>query len=240
MATSMTVSPGTYPTLEAARIETPNRLWAVPILGMTVKSLLLIPVVIWLEVLLFVWGIVVLINSLAVLFTGSYMRSAYDLTLGVMRLNTKVSFYLAGLTDKYPGFGFSIDDAYALDIAFPEQPGRAFAIPIFGGLIRGILLIPFAIYSYVIIYGALLAAVVASVPVLFVGKYPESIFELVRDAVRLEMAELAYGVGLSDSYPSFSISTSHGAVKGVFIAGGVVLLLLNVVVNALSSGGGSR
>lgn len=232
---TMTLSPGSYPTLQADLIERPNRFWAVPILGILVKSLLLIPVFIWLWLVSIGLLVLVLVNSLIVLFTGSYSQSAYDLALGFLRLNAKTCFYLAGLTNDYPGFSLAIEDAFSLDIASPEQPSRLFAIPIVGGLIRGILLIPFVIYIEVVAYATYIGVIIASFPVLFTGRYPESVFELVRDTMRLYSAQLAYGFGLSDSYPSFAISTSHGTVKGILVVAGVVLLLLNIVMNIANS-----
>lgn len=230
MSTSMTLSPGSYPTLQAERIAEPNRLWAFLVLGAVVKGLLLIPVFVWLSILELVVLILIVLNSVVVLFTGSFWQPAYDFTVGYMRLTAKLSFYLAGLTDKYPGFGFEIDDRYALDIQLPEQPNRAFAIPFLGGLFRGILLIPFAIYAYVVLYATYLGVVVSSFPVLFSGKYPESIFELVRDAVRIQTAEIAYVAGLSDSYPSFAISMNHGTIKGVLFVIGALMMVVYVVV----------
>ena len=226
---AMTLSPGTYPTLRAERIDEPNRLWAFPILGILVKSILLIPVLIVLSVLSIVWFVLMVINSVQVLLTGSYWRPAYDLTFGLIRMSTKVWFYLAGLTDKYPGFGFEIDDRYSLNIDYPERPNRAFAIPIVGGVVRVILLIPFLIYESIISNAALIGALISFVPVLFSGRYPETTFELNRDAVRLTSAELVYLAGLSDEYPSFAISREHGTGKVVLIVIGVVLFLLNTV-----------
>jgi Domain of unknown function (DUF4389) len=234
MSTSMTVSPGSFPTLQAERIADPNRLWAFPILGILVKALLLIPFSIWLVIVEFLVFVLIVLNSLAVLFTGAYWRPAYDFTLGFMRLTTKLYFYVAGLTDKYPSFGFEINDRYSFDMPMPEHPSRGFAIPFLGGIARVILLIPFAIWVYFVLYGTFVGLVAAAFVVLFRGAYLESVFELVRDSVRLQTASIAYIAGLSDSYPSFTISTNHGTAKVVFIVLGVLLL----VGTSLSSGGG--
>ena len=75
-------------------------------------------------------------------------------------------------------------------------------------------------------YGALVGAVIAFVPVLFAGRYPETMFELLRDAFRLQAAQLTYGFGLSDRYPSFAISMNHGGAKIALIAIGVILLVI--------------
>src|SRR5688572_98132 len=101
---SMAPAPGTYPLLSVRRIEQPNRLWAFPLLGIVVKSIILIPVFIWLYLVSIAAIIVLIINSFVVLFTGRYWDTAYTLGLGLMRLSTKVVFFMAGLTDRFPGF----------------------------------------------------------------------------------------------------------------------------------------
>lgn len=231
--TTELLAPGSYPQLSVRRIESPNRFWAVPILGLLVKGIILIPVFAWLYVLFLVWAIVILINSLMVLFAGEYWATAHSLTLGLMRLGTKVGFYLYGLTDRYPGFGLAIpaEELFSLDMPRPSNPSRAFAFPLVGGFVRGLLLIPFEIWASLLSSSAYLAVMVASFPVLFAGRYPQSLFELARDAARLYLSSLCYFAGLSDSYPSFSISFDRPAVKWLFI----VLAILLGFANFLSS-----
>jgi hypothetical protein len=237
VATNETLAPGTYPSFRVAQNEHPNRLWAFPILGFIVKIFILIPVFLWMWLVGVGMVLASLLNSLSVLFAGEYWVPAYALGRGFMHLMTRTYLYMAGITDRYPGFALAgtaegrasldqpgvTDWEMGLEIPLPAHPGRAFAIPILGGLARGILMIPYGIWASILASGAGLAVCVASAPVLFQGRYPESVYELTRDALRVELASTCYSLGLSDSYPSLSISMNHASVKWTFIILGVIL-----------------
>lgn len=213
-----------YPVININHPEKPNRLFAVPLIGFLIKIIILIPVAIWLGLLSLVTSPVTLINSFIVLFTGKYWMTSYQLNLGLIRLYTKVTFFMFGLTDKYPGFGLSISD-FSVDVSYPEHPNRLFAIPILGGLIRIILIIPYIIYQYILSNATNIGVFFSFFPVLFMGKYPESTFELARDSVRVSQATTSYAAGLSDKYPSFHISMNHKVIKIILIIIGLLLLL---------------
>lgn len=218
-----------YPTINISLIQNPSRFYAFPVIGGVVKCLICIPIFIeW--IFLAIWLFIILIvNSFSVLFTKKYMSSAYNFVLGYMRFNAKVFFFLSGLTNKYPGFNLAINDDYTIDMPMPTDPGRFFAIPFLGYLARMILLIPFSIFQQVINYATALGQTLyAWFTVLFMGRYPEAIFQLSRDNVRLNLAMTAYSAGLSDTYPSFSIDmTNHKGVKIIFIVLGIMLMLGN-------------
>jgi hypothetical protein len=239
MISSAELAPGNYPQLSARCIDAPNRMWAFPILGIVAKAIILVPVLVWLYILSLIALVMIVINSLQVAFTGKYWDAAYNLILGLLRLETKLTFYMAGLTDRYPGFGLDIasDELFALDVPMPESPSRGFAFPILGGIARAILLIPFMIWSQVVAYGTYLAVTVGSFAVLSAGRYPVSVFELVRDGTRLYLSSACYGVGLSDSYPSFSISTNNAGIKAIFIGLGLLLMVANYAVSSMGSKG---
>ncbi len=224
-----------YPMLAAERIERPSRFYAVLFVGLFVKNFLLIPVYIEWLVLSLVLPILAVINSFVVLFTGAYWRTAYTFALGLMRLELKLVFYLTGLTDKYPGFGFEIDDRFSIDVAEPETPNRLYAIPVVGAIIRAVLMIPYTIWSMIVLQGSYLAVIGASFPVFFAGRYPETSFELVRDSMRLRFASYCYFLGLSDTYPSFAISWNHRELKIGLLAAGAVLTLINYGTSLQSS-----
>jgi uncharacterized protein DUF4389 len=222
-------SSSVYPELQVEHIQDPNRLWAIPLLGITAKAIILIPVGIWLMLLSIAFWVFTVINSLVVVFTGRYWDPAYELTLGVMRLYLKAVLYGPGLTDRYPGFGFDISDPLiSLDVGKPENPSRLWAIPILSGVAKYVILIPYLIYVYVLQYAAWIGVVVSSFWVLFAGRYPESVYELTRDSTRVLLAYLAYFSGLSDRYPSFRISMNHAGVKVVLIVIACLLLFGNL------------
>lgn len=229
----ITYTEGIYPVLTAEAIQNPNRLFAIPLLGILIKAILLIPVGVELF-FLFIYGLIVvwLINPWVVLFTGQYWSHAYNFLLGMIRLMTKVSFYFFGLTDKYPWFGFNINDKFTLDIQKPENPKRLYGIPIVGGLIRIVLVIPYIIFEQIVSQAAGIGAyLLAWAVVLFKGRYPAGIFELARDSIRVNVASWAYFSGLSDRYPSFYISMTHDKIKLILLGISIILGAWNLSTN---------
>ncbi len=215
-----------YPAIQIQHPKNPNRFYAFFLVGFLVKIILLIPIFIELFFLGIGEIIVTIINSFVVLFTGKYWQSAYSYNLGIIRLVTKITFYVQGLTDKYPGFDFETR-GFSLKMDCPKKPSRLFAIPVFGGIVRILFMIPYGIYSQVLGHGAFAGVFVSSFPVLFQGNYPESTYEFARDSVRVNQALTFYLMGLSDSYPSFHISMNHKNIKIALIIAGIILTILN-------------
>lgn len=220
-----------YTQIKIPHIQNPNRLYAFPILGFLVKIIALVPLALWLAILSLVNFFVTIINSFIVLFTGKYWQVAYDLGLGIIRLTTRASYYVYGLTDKYPGFSLNNSGDVTVDIPFPQNPNRLYAVPVIGGLIRVVLLIPYFIWQQVLSYGAYLAVVIASFPVLFQGRYPETNFEIERDSLRVNSGSAAYTLGFSDTYPSLYISMNHQTWKVVYLILGALIFLSNMSQN---------
>jgi hypothetical protein len=218
-----------YPEISIKLIKNPSRFYAIPLLGYVIKFIIVVPVLIYLLILNIINFFVWIINSFYILFTGTYWKFAYDFNLGLIRLGAKISFFFYGMTDTYPGFSFEIDDAFSIAIPYPKTPSRFLAIPILGFLIRLILLIPYLIYQTIITRAALIALIVGSFFVTFTGKYPESDFEINRDAYRLNVASSMWFSGLSDNYPSFWISMNHKAIK-------IVLIVLAALMTVISYG----
>lgn len=219
-----------YPDLKIDHLQNPNRFYAFPFLGGLFKIIILIPVFVEISFLVLFWLFLALINSLVVLFTGKYWDFNYNFSLGLFRLLTKISFYFNGLSNKYPGFSFTLTD-FTLDIKKPEKPGRFYAVPILGGLVRIILLVPYFIWTQILSNASWAGTIISSIPVLFKGYYPESTYELNRDTTRISLGCYAYILGLSDVYPSFWISFNHKTVKIVLLIMGVLLSLWNAATN---------
>jgi hypothetical protein len=175
-----------------------------------VKWLLIIPHLI---VLLFLWVafvIVWIISLIAILFTAKYPRSLFDFNVGVLRWTWRVGFYSyqALGTDKYPPFtleagGYPAD----LEVAYPTMltPGLA--------LVKWWLL---AIPHYIIIaffgggwarWPGLLWVLVffAAVALLFTGRYPRGIFDLIMGIDRWTYRVAAYSGLMTDRYPPFRL-----------------------------------
>ncbi|HEV2339938.1 MAG TPA: hypothetical protein VGT05_04240 [Patescibacteria group bacterium] len=216
-----------YPHLSINRVKHPSRLYAVPLFGIVAKIILLIPVFIELAFLNITSFFVMIVGSFYILFAKEYWRWEYDFFLKLMTFTAKISFYFAGLTDEYPGFSLKRANYFSLEIPYPKELNRMFAIPIAGFVVRFLLLIPFSIYRTIIQNGANLAVFVSWIPVLFSTYYPETTYEIFRDSLRLSLASTSYYAGLSDHYPSFSISMNHKKLKVILIIAGALLLLLH-------------
>lgn len=213
-----------YPHFVVENNTTPNRLYAFPLLGFIVKIILLLPVTIEMLVLSLYAFVLFMVNCLVILFTGKYWDYAYNLFIGLMRLEGKMQLFLFGLTDKYPGFGLDTNGLFTLEIAKPEKPNRWFAFPFLGLLARMILMIPYFIYSTVLSRGSGIAMFFSWFIVLFKGKFPESLYEFERDTLRVAFASSSYLLGFSDEYPSFYISMHHQTVKILLIVAGALLV----------------
>jgi uncharacterized protein DUF4389 len=220
-----------YPEIIVANNEHPKRWLAFPVVGYLVKLLLLIPLLFVLLFLELWYGILMLITPFVILFTGKYWDLAYKYTLIYMRMFTKVSQYLFGISDKYPGFSFDENGLFTLKYDKPIKSSRFLAFPVVGYFIRLIILIPYSIYQEILGIGALFAVVFSWFAVLFTGRYPESLFEFVRDYLRVYNASFIYMSYLSDTYPSFKISLNHKAIKILLIILGVIFMFLDYYIN---------
>jgi hypothetical protein len=209
---------GLEPVRLEGRLEAPLNRWL-----WLVKWLLLIPHFVVLVVLWVAFAVLTIIAGFAILFTGRYPRALFDFNLGVLRWSWRVGFYAfaAFATDRYPPFtlGAAPDYPATLDVAYPES------------LSRGLVLVKWwllAIPHYVVlgfiggglVWGwwgdergwdvngpGLLAwlVLVAAVVLLFVGRYPPRLFDLVMGLNRWVYRVIAYAALMTDRYPPFAL-----------------------------------
>jgi hypothetical protein len=214
-----------YPELIIHNIDHPNRLLAIPLIGFMIRLILLIPPII-VNLFLGIWFFILwLITPFVILFTGTYWETGYKYSLMYFKYSTKIGLYFYGLTDRYPGFNLDESGIFTLRYDKPAKPSRLLAFPILSFLIRAILLIPYVIYVGVLGRGAFIGLVCAWFGVLFTGRYPESIYEFIRDTFRVSVASSLYISYLSDTYPSFRISMNHKVVKIILLVLGAFLFL---------------
>ncbi len=176
-----------------------------------IKWLLIIPHVV---VLIFLWIAYLLLTIFVffvILFTGKYPRAIFDFNVGVLRWTWRVAFYSynALATDRYPPFSLSARDYPAnLEVEYPER------------LSRGLVLIKWwllAIPHYLVVsllqggfgtsWGGLnsLLAIFGAVGMLFNGRYPADIFQLVLGFNRWALRVAAYASLMTDEYPPFRL-----------------------------------
>jgi len=190
-----------------------------------VKWLLLVP---HLVVLLFLWlafPVVTFVAMVAILCTGRYPRPLFDFNLGVLRWTWRVWCYGYGAlaTDRYPPFSLDAEPDYpaTLDVAYPDHLSRGLA------LVKWWLL---AIPHYLVVAffaggggfvlwqwdngwdGGLvtLLSVFAGVALLFTGRYPRGIFDLVIGMNRWVLRVGAYAALMTDEYPPFRLDLGGG------------------------------
>ena len=191
-----------------------------------VKWLLAIPHYI---VLAFLWVAFVattVIAWFAILFTGRYPRSLFDFNVGVLRWSWRVGFYASGAlgTDRYPPFTLARTHYPAdFDVAYPEHLSRGLvlvkswllAIPqlIIVGLVttdiplwfsrRDDLTAGSGATAGISLLGILV--LVAGLVLLFTGRYPRALFDVIIGVNRWIYRVLAYVALMRDEYPPFRL-----------------------------------
>jgi len=221
-SSTASATPDPYPAALEASLDTPlsPALWLV-------KWFLVIPHYV---VLAFLWAALVLLTGIAwfaILFTGRYPKGIFKFNEGVIRWTWRVAFYAySGLgTDRYPPFTLH-DTAYParFSVEYPEQLSRGLAlvkwwllaIPhyiIVGALTSGIILWSSdtacrcgTASSWEAGIGFLGALVlVAGFTLLFTGRYPRGLFDLIVGLNRWAFRLLAYVALMTDEYPPFRL-----------------------------------
>lgn len=92
-----------------------------------------------------------------------------------------------------------------LQIPRPEYSSRWLALATLLFLVpKAILLIPHLVIVYLLQYVAIFLGIIAQFVVLFTGKYPEGMFNLMRGIFQWHARVGAFFFGLTDKYPPFS------------------------------------
>ena len=219
----MTENRTPYPVrVDASLDPSPSRgLWLV-------KWLLLIPHVL---VLFFLWVafvVVTVIAFFAILFTGRYPRSLFDFNVGVMRWSWRVHYYgyWALGTDRYPPFTLADVPDYPahLDVAYPERLSRGLIF------VKWLLALPQFLVVAIFVGGGLwlgtrgggaddawdnglnagwslvgLLVLIAAIMLLFTGRYPKPIYDLILGMDRWALRVGAYAALMTDRYPPFRL-----------------------------------
>ncbi len=191
-----------------------------------VKWILAIPHVV---VLVFLWvafAVLTLVAGVAILFAGRYPRGIFDFNVGVMRWSWRVQYYAAsgGLgTDRYPPFSLHAEpgDPARLDVVYPERLHRGLV------LVKWFLAIPHLVLVVLLSGGSIgwligsadnwrfdvvggggligLLVLVAGATLLFTGRYPTTLFDLIVGFNRWIYRVTAYVALMTDVYPPFRL-----------------------------------
>jgi hypothetical protein len=138
---------------------------------------------------------------LMLVFRQKYPRWWFDWNLNLLRFSNRVTAYLALLDDRYP----STDEEQSvhLDFAYPETRQMNRWLP----LVKWLLAIPHYVVLFFLGIAALVSIFVAWFAILFTGRYPRSLFDLVVGVMRWSNRVNAYAFTLvTDQYPPFRLS----------------------------------
>lgn len=203
-----------YPAAVEGRLDEPLSRWL-----WLVKWLLAIPHFI---VLAFLWPAFLVLTAIAffaILVTGRYPRSIFDFNLGVLRWTWRVGFYSVSAlgTDRYPPFSLGPEPDYpaTLDVPYPDRLSRGLVL-VKSWLLAIPHLIVVALFTGSVAWGWTGRAVqwpgligilslVAGVILLFRGRYPRDLFDLVVGLNRWVYRVAAYVALMRDEYPPFRI-----------------------------------
>ncbi len=205
--TSVAVSPVRL----TARLGTPLSRWL-----WLVKWLLAVPHLVVLALLWVAFVVLSVVALVGILITGRYPRPIFEFTVRVLRWTWRVAYYTYGAlgTDRYPPFSLGEEPDYpaTMDIAYPEHLSRGLA------LVKWLLALPhylvvafFAGGGTWVVYqagtwsqvssdgawsfgGGLigLLTVFAGVALLFTGRYPRGVFDLLLGMHRWVIRVAAY------------------------------------------------
>ncbi|MEZ5378581.1 MAG: DUF4389 domain-containing protein [Acidimicrobiales bacterium] len=191
-----------------------------------VKWLLAIPHFIVLAFLSVAFVLLTLVAGVAIVFTGRYPRGIFDFNVGVLRWAWRVEYYAStgGIgTDHYPPFSLREEpgDDARFDIDYPERLSRGLVF------VKWLLAIPHLIIVAVLSGGSVrwlaaegdrvrfdmtagggllgLLVLVAGIVLLFDGRYPKALFDLIVGFNRWIYRAIAYVALMTDVYPPFRL-----------------------------------
>jgi hypothetical protein len=194
-----------------------------------VKWVLVIPHLIVLSLLWVAFAVLSVVAFAAILVTGRYPEPIFEFTTGVLRWSWRVAYYAYGAlgTDRYPPFTLAEVPDYPATLQI-ARPGR---------LSRGLVLVKWllALPHYLVIAffvgggtyalsrtggwataGGLIGLLVllAGISLLFTGRYPRGLFDLVLGMHRWVLRVVAYAALMTDAYPPFRLDT--GGTESAF------------------------
>lgn len=184
-----------------------NRLWGIPILGWSVRFLLLIPHFIVLWVLGLLLGLSVLVSWIPVLFTGHQAAVIVEFYAMCYRYTTRVLAWALFLAGPYPQIlPGMVPYPVNVEVNGSGSINRLWGIPFFGIWVRGILVIPHAILLLILYVPLILFSLVAWVPILINGRMPTIGYAIYGGFLRLTARATMWVLLVPAPYPPLSIT----------------------------------
>jgi hypothetical protein len=226
------LSPGYPLRIDAQERPNPSRgLWLV-------KWAAAIPHYLVLALLWVAFTVLSAVAFVAIVITGRYPRAIFDFNVGVLRWSWRVAYYSYGAlgTDQYPPFSLAEDEDYPahLTVDYPQHLSRGLVF-----VKWWLLALPHYLVVAILIGGGAWAAertdapwvwgggliglltLIAAVVLLFTGRYPQGIYDLVLGLNRWVLRVAAYAGLMTDQYPPFRLDTGgHEPGSGVRLMSG--------------------
>ncbi|MGX6607378.1 DUF4389 domain-containing protein [Micromonosporaceae bacterium Da 78-11] len=184
-----------------------------------VKWVLLIPHYLVLVVLWIAFVVTTLVAYVAVVFTGRYPPAIFAFNTGVLRWSWRVNYYgyQALGTDRYPPFTLADVADYPARLHI-EPPARS---PRWLPLVAWLLAVPHLLLvaaltgsanwqfrddaSAAPIGAVSLGLLIAGISLLFTGRYPRGLYDLLLGIARWSLRVIGYVALLTDQYPPFRL-----------------------------------
>ena len=139
---------------------------------------------------------------LLILFRQKYPRWWFDFNLQLTRFSTRVTSYLALMSDRYP----STDEEQWVHLEL-EYPNVKEDLNRWLPLVKWFLAIPHYIVLVFLTIASVFAVIFAWFAILFTGRYPRSLFDFVEGVMRWWLRVEAYVMLLTtDKYPPFRLA----------------------------------
>jgi Domain of unknown function (DUF4389) len=147
-------------------------------------------------------GFLFLGPALMILFRQKYPRWWFDWNLQFARFTTRVSAYLALMTDQYP----STDEEQTTHVDFP-YPDVARDLDRWMPLVKWFLAIPHFIVLFFLFIAVVVTVIISWFAILFTGRYPRGLFDFAEGVFRWATRVIGYaGLMVTDVYPPFRLS----------------------------------
>ena len=197
-----------YPvTFEVDYVQERNRLTSF------LRLILAIPLLIWLYLFGIVASLVIFVSWFAIVFTGRYPKGLYDFVASFNRFFACLGAYASLLCDTYPSFSGADDPAYPVRMEFTRLESYSRLKTLF----RILLAIPIVILRYAMGILLEIAAVAAWFVILFTGKMPSGLFDVMVLANSYTARSDAYLYLLTETYPPFQDEQTRAAGSGVSV-----------------------
>jgi hypothetical protein len=139
---------------------------------------------------------------LMILFRQKYPQWWFDFNLQLARFSTRVSSYLALMSDRYP----STDEEQSVHL-YLEYPNVKQDLNRWLPLVKWLLAVPHYVVLFFLGIAAAFAVIFAWFAILFTGRYPQGLFDFVEGVLRWGLRVEAYALLLvTDRYPPFRLA----------------------------------